>query len=551
MYEDAPGHALPGQPQPWPPAPHGSAQQPLREVPYLVVGGLACLVLICVYFLQHLLRLAYDVSSGDFHSYRVGWYLALGALSYVAIGGASVWSAVRILMGDVLGRWAAIAVAGAFGAASLVHHDAGTSTVVTVLTVLVCPAIVAVSVFIPAAWVGHRQRLLGSMPLTVGLSRLLTWAGAASATLAGVGLFPLGTERGRFFVQAFLLVGLGVAVFVLSLNLRPGQGQLTFVIMGLLSAAGVVGVIDPGPQWAYFPLMSSLGLVYPLVLAPESRRYFGLNPLNLSAAAPSTPTWQGQVPGYPAPGGYPPSGGYASPTAGGYAAPPAPGYAPPVAGGYAMPPAATPAPTGFQAPPVGQTPIVGPPPPVGQMPLPPGAVLPPPPRAAQQPPPPVGAVPLPSPPPTGVPFPVPPAPAIESFTEDVPTVDIDEATVARPSKIGLSPTAVIRLRVNGRTDITIDEPVILGRKPTPTGDLPAARCEVVPDPSKSLSRSHVLVSPGEHPGEVEVLDLGSTNGTWIIDGDATSHRAHSGNAVIATEGNSLLLGDDIELKVVR
>lgn len=104
------------------------------------------------------------------------------------------------------------------------------------------------------------------------------------------------------------------------------------------------------------------------------------------------------------------------------------------------------------------------------------------------------------------------------------------------------------LRCPDGTSVQVAGPLVLGRQPSPSERWADATCQQLLDPARSLSRSHAVVLPGARAGEVVVHDLGSTNGTWVLDGDHTSARVRD-SPVTARPGCVLLLGE-VSLEVL-
>jgi uncharacterized membrane protein YhaH (DUF805 family) len=131
-----------------------------------------------------------------------------------------------------------------------------------------------------------------------------------------------------------------------------------------------------------------------------------------------------------------------------------------------------------------------------------------------------------------------------------PALPVRDPAPAPQVEAELRPKPRLALRFEGQPDVVVHGPVVLGRAPAPREDAPGAQLVVLPDPARSLSRDHVLVVPSDDGNALMVRDLGSTNGTLILDGDATSRRLAAGRTGLATLGSSVLLAGDVELLVV-
>tara|TARA_B100000678_G_scaffold152967_1_gene127708 strand:+ start:187 stop:486 length:300 start_codon:yes stop_codon:yes gene_type:complete len=90
--------------------------------------------------------------------------------------------------------------------------------------------------------------------------------------------------------------------------------------------------------------------------------------------------------------------------------------------------------------------------------------------------------------------------------------------------------------------LPVDRTLLLGRQPThPDGEPSSATSLVeVPDPSLSVSKTHVLVRPVG--GAVEVVDQGSKNGTSILRA-GEAHALRPGEVGVARVGDSIHFGD--------
>lgn len=105
-----------------------------------------------------------------------------------------------------------------------------------------------------------------------------------------------------------------------------------------------------------------------------------------------------------------------------------------------------------------------------------------------------------------------------------PDVELDDALDERTVARSVDPTVpadrprsglVVTFRFDaGAAAIAAGERVVLGRDPSPTA---TARAEVVPGDATTVSKSHLLVVVDE--SGVLVEDLGSTNGTALLDDD--------------------------------
>ncbi|WP_439591909.1 RDD family protein [Microbacterium sp.] len=136
----------------------------------------------------------------------------------------------------------------------------------------------------------------------------------------------------------------------------------------------------------------------------------------------------------------------------------------------------------------------------------------------------------------------PPSAAPESPT---PVVDAPRPPVAMappaPAPASVPAAARLALRFDSGESIPVDGPVLLGRNPEDPGN-PGARAVALADDSRSLSKTHALVTPVA--GGLEVADKHSTNGSALIRGDV-ENRIDPAAPVLAVDGDRIRLGDRI------
>jgi uncharacterized RDD family membrane protein YckC len=95
------------------------------------------------------------------------------------------------------------------------------------------------------------------------------------------------------------------------------------------------------------------------------------------------------------------------------------------------------------------------------------------------------------------------------------------------------------LRFDSGESIPVSEPVLLGRNPD-SAEHPGARAIALADDSRSLSKTHMRVTPID--GGLEIVDCRSTNGSGLIRG-GTEYAVTAGVPVATTEGDTIRLGD--------
>lgn len=139
-----------------------------------------------------------------------------------------------------------------------------------------------------------------------------------------------------------------------------------------------------------------------------------------------------------------------------------------------------------------------------------------------------------------------PRPAAGMATADAsPVVPPQPPSVPRPPQdVPLATTpaadaAGFGLRFDTGESILITASVLLGRNPDASAHVGAWPI-AVPDHTRSLSKTHLLVHPV--PGGLELVDCGSTNGSGLIR-NGTEHAAVAGTPLTATDGDVIRLGD--------
>jgi hypothetical protein len=112
--------------------------------------------------------------------------------------------------------------------------------------------------------------------------------------------------------------------------------------------------------------------------------------------------------------------------------------------------------------------------------------------------------------------------------------DLDDGTV----RVSRAP----RLRLPDGTVVPVRGRVLLGRDPQPRSSADrSADLVAVDDPGRSVSKTHVALDL--RGGQLVVEDLGSTNGTFVVDPDGRRHAVLPGSPVEVRAGDSVLLGD--------
>lgn len=110
-----------------------------------------------------------------------------------------------------------------------------------------------------------------------------------------------------------------------------------------------------------------------------------------------------------------------------------------------------------------------------------------------------------------------------------------------PAALGAQPrsTALTLQRPDG-TQHVITAAAVFGRNPAAAGDWAGALPVSVPDPEKSISKTHAglrVTAAGS-----SIVDLGSTNGTIVVRADGTEDDLQPGIPVVLRVGDLVMLG---------
>ena len=153
---------------------------------------------------------------------------------------------------------------------------------------------------------------------------------------------------------------------------------------------------------------------------------------------------------------------------------------------------------------------------------------------------PVGSVPA-SPPRIRPAIPSPPDGAARAASVSEPVAARATPVPAAPEPSPSRGTGSFVLRLDSGESIPVSEPILLGRNPD-SADHPGARPVAIPDESRSLSKTHLLVRPVD--GGLEIVDWHSTNGSGLVSGGAELALS-PGVPVPARDGDKILLGDRV------
>lgn len=136
----------------------------------------------------------------------------------------------------------------------------------------------------------------------------------------------------------------------------------------------------------------------------------------------------------------------------------------------------------------------------------------------------------------GIPFTTPsagPAPAVE-----VSTAADDETRIVRPGS-QVAPTW--RLTLPDAQTLVVESALYIGRNPVTTMDDVAGSLLPVADTTKSVSKTHALLTVDS--AGLWVTDLDSTNGVYVAHADGTGEQAEPGEALAVPPGSDLVLGE--------
>ncbi len=104
----------------------------------------------------------------------------------------------------------------------------------------------------------------------------------------------------------------------------------------------------------------------------------------------------------------------------------------------------------------------------------------------------------------------------------------------------------VELVLAGGSSVPLETSVVVGRDPVAPRDLPGTIATAISD-DMSVSKTHALIE--EAHGTVWVTDLGSSNGTEIIDIDGTERSLQKGIPAVAPIGSTIRIGSASEFTV--
>jgi hypothetical protein len=152
----------------------------------------------------------------------------------------------------------------------------------------------------------------------------------------------------------------------------------------------------------------------------------------------------------------------------------------------------------------------------------------------------------------GTPAPIPGplgGPSFDPLTS--PDLAVTPEHLAEPATGG----AVARLIFSSGEVVDVDRVIVVGRAPDAGrsgGDEPV-RLVTVPSPHQEISSTHLEVRPGSgaEQGSAVVTDLGSTNGTVVVQPGLPAEDLRPGVAVSLSPGGTIDLGEGVTIQVTR
>ena len=115
--------------------------------------------------------------------------------------------------------------------------------------------------------------------------------------------------------------------------------------------------------------------------------------------------------------------------------------------------------------------------------------------------------------------------------------------------------AVVRLIFSSGEVVDVDRAIVVGRAPDAgrVGGEEQVRLVTVPSPHQEISSTHLEIRPGsggDH-GSAVVTDLGSTNGTVVVQPGLPAEDLRPGVDVQLSPGATIDLGEGVTIQVTR
>jgi len=128
------------------------------------------------------------------------------------------------------------------------------------------------------------------------------------------------------------------------------------------------------------------------------------------------------------------------------------------------------------------------------------------------------------------------APAL--IERPLPSAEID-ATIPRTPLVPASQASELVLDTGQR--VVLVGPLVIGRAPRAQPAEPSATLLIVDDSTMSVSATHLMVGPA--PGGAWVQDIGSTNGSSVVDASGATTELVPGVRAMAANGSFIHFGD--------
>jgi pSer/pThr/pTyr-binding forkhead associated (FHA) protein len=150
--------------------------------------------------------------------------------------------------------------------------------------------------------------------------------------------------------------------------------------------------------------------------------------------------------------------------------------------------------------------------------------------------------------------PVPPPVAVPAAPYD-PLTSPDLAVIPEHAGDTQGSSAVARLIFSSGEVVDVDRVVVIGRAPDAgrVGNEQQVRLVTVPSPHQEISSTHLEVRPGSgaDQGAAVVTDLGSTNGTVVVQPGLPAEDLRPGVEVQLAPGATIDLGEGVTIQVTR
>jgi hypothetical protein len=136
-------------------------------------------------------------------------------------------------------------------------------------------------------------------------------------------------------------------------------------------------------------------------------------------------------------------------------------------------------------------------------------------------------------------------------TQPTPAVVVDDDVLTEAVSLAPRVESGARLLLSTGDEVEVDRPLVIGRAPEPRRIFSdkEPRLITVPSPAHEISSTHLEVRPGVD-GRPLVTDLGSTNGTVLVQPGLAPEDLQPGYPVALAAGAILDLGDGVTIKVL-